>query len=71
MKQVLIHIPWKYTFYEEAGQFILDAICGGVALFEIKHVLSEDQVIKYKGRGAEYIQTLYEEVQSDPKKFMK
>ncbi len=68
----LLKKQWKYTLYvNEGGAYILTVICGTIGLYEVEHVLTNEQLLKYKNQGETFIDALANDISYTPKKYLK
>ncbi|WP_298426501.1 hypothetical protein [uncultured Kordia sp.] len=68
----LLKKQWKYTLYvNEVGAYILTVICGTIGLYEVEHVLTNEQLLKYKNQGETFIDALANDISYTPKKYLK
>lgn len=68
MKQVLKK-DWFYSLYEENDEFFLHTLCGGVAQFEIRLKLSEQEKSDYNEKGEKFIDSFSKSIQENPNDF--
>lgn len=68
----LLKKPWRYTLYiNEAGSHILTVICGTIGLYEVEHILTNEQLLKYRAQGEVFIDALAKDISYTPRKYLK
>jgi hypothetical protein len=65
----LVNGGWDYTLFEDGDRLILSVPSGGVAIFEVNVVLSDDEVATFRASGIEGLQPLIREMRLKPKGF--
>ena len=67
----LIKKNWSYTFFERDISYILQVMCGSVAMYEITIMLDPNEEIRYKKEGESFIDNLAKDIQTYPSKYTK
>lgn len=68
--QILIQKYWEYTLYKENQNYLLEVVCGGLAIFELKIALNREEINRYLSNGETYIDKLAEKIRKTPDKFL-
>lgn len=68
--QALIKKNWEYILYKDNQKYLLEVICGSVAMFELKITLNNDEVDGYLTHGKIYIDQLAEKIRNSPSKYL-
>ncbi len=68
--QVLINKNWEYILYKENQRYLLEVVCGGAAVFELKIALNSEEIDNYLSHGEIYIDKLAEEIRNSAGKYL-
>ena len=68
MKKI-INKPWDYSLFESNGNYLLDVLCGGVGMYQLKIWLNTSEKESYLKLGDEYIDRLSKSIQRNPKSY--
>lgn len=68
----LIRKNWNYTLYHniEKNEYLRSVLCGGVAMYELKIILNEEEIMNFENNGEEYIDDLAKKVQKNTSLFL-
>lgn len=68
----LIRKNWNYTLYHntEKNEYLLSVLCGGAAMYELKIILNEEEIINYGNKGEVFIDDLARKVQKNTSLFL-
>lgn len=69
MKEVVAQKKWVYTLYQTDEGMVLSVVCGGVAMFNVDVLLSDEESIQID-KDERYLDFLAENIRNDPKKYM-
>lgn len=68
--QTLIKKNWEYILYKENQKYLLEVVCGGAAMFELKITLNSEEVNGYLSHGESYIDQLAEKIRNSPGQYL-
>lgn len=63
---MIINKPWAYSLYECDGNYLLDVLCGGVGMYQLKIWLSSSEKEDFLKQGDAYIDRLSKSIQRSP-----
>ncbi len=69
--KVLLKKDWCYTLHSNNEEYLLEVICGTVALYEIKISLNREEIEKFLSHGEPYIIELAEDISKKPTVYLK
>ena len=69
MTVLLIDSAKMYKLMKSDTSHILSVVCGGIAMYEVKIVLSEDEVGRYQAEGERYVDELAYDVSKNESKY--
>ncbi|WP_131725569.1 MULTISPECIES: hypothetical protein [unclassified Chryseobacterium] len=61
---------WEYILYKENQKYLLEVVCGGAAMFELKIELNIEEVNGYLSHGESYIDQLAEMIRNSPSQYL-
>lgn len=65
----ILYKPWEYTLFEMNNNYLLEVLCGGVGVYQIKIWLNDYEKECFLKQGSPYIDKLSKYIQSNPKSF--
>ena len=65
--RALVHNGWEYTLFEDGDRLILSVPSGGVAVFEVNVVLTDEEVAAFRAQGIEGLQGLIRQMRLSPR----
>jgi len=68
MKKI-INKPWDYSLFESDGNYLLEVLCGGVGMYQLKIWLNASEKESYLKQGDEYIDSLSKSIQRSPNSY--
>lgn len=68
MKKI-INKPWDYSLFENNGKYLLDVLCGGVGMYQLKIWLNTSEKESYLKEGDSYIDRLSKSIQRNPNSY--
>lgn len=68
MKKI-INKPWEYSLFESNGNYLLEVLCGGVGMYQLKIWLNASEKESYLKEGEEYIDRLAKSIQRSPSSY--
>ncbi|MBK9367414.1 MAG: hypothetical protein IPN01_14035 [Deltaproteobacteria bacterium] len=67
--RALVHNGWEYTLFEDGDRLILSVPSGGVAVFEVNVVLTDEEAAAFRAQGIEGLQGLIRQMRLSPRSF--
>ena len=67
--RALVHNGWEYTLFEDGDRLILSVPSGGVAVFEVNVVLTDEEAAAFRAQGIEVLQGLIRQMRLSPRSF--
>ena len=67
--RALVHNGWEYTLFEDGDRLILSVPSGGVAVFEVNVVLTDEEAAAFRAQGLEALQGLIRQMRLSPRSF--
>lgn len=67
--RALVHNGWEYTLFEDGDRLILSVPSGGVAVFEVNVVLTDEEAAAFRAQGLEGLQGLIRQMRLSPRSF--
>lgn len=67
--RALVHNGWEYTLFEDGDRLILSVPSGGVAVFEVNVVLTDEEAAAFRAQGVEGLQGLIRQMRLSPRSF--
>lgn len=68
MKEIAAQKKWVYTLYKTDEGMLLSVVCGGVAMFNVDVLLSDEEVRQSK-QDESFIDALAEKIRNNPKQY--
>ncbi|WP_294276608.1 hypothetical protein [uncultured Chryseobacterium sp.] len=68
--QILIKKAWEYILYKDNQKYLLEVVCGGAAIFELKIILDHNEIESYLSDGQNYIDQLAEKIRKAPDQYI-
>lgn len=68
--QILIKKNWEYILYKDDQKYLLEVVCGGAAIFELKITLNSKEIDDYLSHGQIYIDQLAEKIRNSPSQYL-
>lgn len=65
--RALVHNGWEYTLFEDGDRLILSVPSGGVAVFEVNVVLTDEEAAAFRAQGVEGLQGLIRQMRLSPR----
>jgi hypothetical protein len=65
----LVNGGWDYTLFEDGDRLILSVPSGGVAVFEVNVVLSDEEAAAFRAQGIDGLQALIRQMRLKPSGF--
>ena len=69
MKEIVTQKKWVYTLYKTDNGMLLSVVCGGVAMFNVDVLLSDEEANQAK-QNESFIDSLAEKIRNSPKQYM-
>ena len=69
MKELIRNQEHMYSLYEDGSRLIIEVLCGGIGMFEVKVVLDKDECDKYAEKGEIFLNTLASDIARDHKRY--
>ena len=69
--RALVHNGWEYTLFEDGDRLILSVPSGGVAVFEVHVVLTDEEAAAFRAQGLEGLQGLIRQMRLSPRSFQR
>lgn len=69
--QELINKNWDYIFFQSEEDYILDVVCGTVAIYTIEFKLDETEKAGFEAEGERYLDHLAWKVRDYPEEYIK
>ncbi|WP_294214031.1 hypothetical protein [uncultured Chryseobacterium sp.] len=68
--QILIKKAWEYILYKDNQKYLLEVVCGGAAMFELKIILDHNEIKSYLSDDQNYIDQLAEKIRNSPGQYI-
>lgn len=68
--QVPIKRNWQYILYKDNQKYLLEIVCGGAAIFELKIALNSEEIDDYLSDGEIFIDKLAEKIRNSPGEYL-
>ena len=69
MKELMRNMDHMYILYQNESQLVIEVLCGGIGMFEVKVALDDDECEKYAEEGEGFLNSLAGDIARDHKKF--